>query len=136
MGVEADCEVRLKTCAGIEGYVEVSRTRNLPTELMIEGERGRMIVAFKPNQLTLEIAGQRLDTFAMGTKDAAGRELSIWHFMIVRQLENWVQSLQGKASALVPGEEGRKAVDFIERCYRNRRPLVLPWLNPALGKSA
>ena len=135
-GVEADCEVRLKTCAGIEGYVELSRTRNLPTELMIEGERGRMIVAFKPNQLTLEIAGQRLDTFAMGTKDAAGRELSIWHFMIVRQLENWVQSLQGKASALVPGEEGRKVVDFIERCYRNRRPLVLPWLNPALQKSA
>jgi len=134
--VEADCEVRLAMENGVEVYVELSRTRELATDLIIEAERGRMVVSYKPNQLTLEIAGQRLDTFSMATKDATGRDLSIWHFMIVQQLENWVQSLQGKASALVPGEQGRKVVDFIERCYRNRRPLVLPWLNPALEKSA
>jgi predicted dehydrogenase len=130
-GVEADCEVRLKMAGGVEGYIELSRTRNLPTELILDGERGRMVMAYKPNQLTLEVNGRRLDTFSMASSDAACRDLSIWHFMIIRQLENWVQSLQGKAPALVPGEEGRKAVAFIEQCYRNRRPLILPWVKPA-----
>jgi predicted dehydrogenase len=135
-GVEADCEVHLRMLTGVEGYVELSRTRNLPTELIIEGERGRMIVAYKPNQITLEVEGRRLDTFTMATKDVGGRDLSIWHFMIVRQFDNWVHALQGKAPALVPGEQGRKVVEFIERCYRHRRPLAMPWLNPPSAKAA
>jgi predicted dehydrogenase len=129
-GVEADCEVRLKTANGVHGYVELSRTRDLPSELIIEGESGRMIVAYKPNQLTLEVNGVSLDPFAMAIKDSAGQDLSIWHFMIVRQLENWVHSLQGGLPALVTGEEGRKVVAFIERCYRERSPLILPWVKP------
>ena len=128
-GVEADCEVSLTMANGVEGYVELSRTRNLPTELLIEGERGRMIVAYKTDQLTLEIDGERLPPFTMPTTDADGQAVSIWQFMIAQQLDNWVRSIQGCGTALVPGEEGRKVVDFIERCYANRRPLNLPWLN-------
>jgi len=129
-GVEADCEVRLKMAGGADGYVELSRSRNLPTELLIEGEKGRMVVAYKRNQLTLEVSGKKLDTFTMATQSSEGTSLSIWYFMIVRQLENWVQSLQGIAPALVSGEEGRKVVAFIERCYRERQNLALPWVNP------
>ena len=131
-GVEADCEVKLTTASGAKGYVELRRTRNLPTELIIEGDRGRIMVAWTKDQVTLECAGQKLDTFTIGMTDGAGREIMIWEFMFIRQLENWVQSLYGKGAALVPGEEGRRVVDLIERCYQNRKAMVLPWINPAM----
>lgn len=128
-GVEADCEIRLKTKSGVEGYVELSRTRELPTELMIEGDRGRMVVAYKPNQLSLEVDGEKFETFTMPTKYPVGPAISIWHLMIVRQLENWVESLKGGSPSLVGGDEGKKVVALIERCYRERQPLRFPWVN-------
>jgi predicted dehydrogenase len=136
-GVEADCEIQLQTESGIRGYVELSRTRELPTELVIEGERGRMVVAYKPNQISLEIDGMKLETFSMPTRYPEGPAKSIWHLMIVRQLENWVASLKTGVPALVSGAEGRRVVDLIERCYQKRQPLVFPWVGsfPAGEKS-
>ena len=127
-GVEADCEVRLTMVGGAQGYVELSRTRNLPADLLIEGKRGRMVVNYVKNQLRLELDGKSLDSFKMETKDAQGREIGVWGLMIRRQLENWLESLSGKGSSLVPGSEGRRVVEFFEQCYRQRRPLEFPWL--------
>ena len=127
-GVEADCEVRLKMASGAEGYVELSRTRNLPTELVIEGSRGRMAVAYKPNQVTLEVDGKKIDTFTMPTRYPEGPAKSIWHLMIVHQLDHWVECLKSGSPALVNGTEGMKVVSFIERCYKERKPLVFPWV--------
>jgi len=127
-GVEADCEVRLTMAGGAKGYVELSRTRNLPADLIIEGERGRMVVNYAKNQLDLELDGKQLDTFKMETKDAQGREIGVWGLMIRRQLENWIESLSGKSLSLVPGSEGRRVVAFFEECYRVRRPLEFPWV--------
>ncbi len=127
-GVEADCEVRMKMASGAEGYVELSRTRNLPTELLVEGERGRMTVSYVRNEIALHLNGRKLDPLAGKTLDPRGRQVSIWDLMIIRQLENWVLSLLGGAPFIVPGEEGRRAVAFIERCYNQRQLLTLPWV--------
>jgi hypothetical protein len=127
-GVEADCEVRMTMAGGAKGYVELSRTRNLPADLVIVGERGRMVVNYAKNQLDLELDGKQVDTFKMETKDAQGREIGVWGLMIRRQLENWIESLSGKSPSLVPGSEGRRVVAFFEECYRVRRPLEFPWV--------
>lgn len=134
-GVEADCEIRMTMANGVAGRVELSRTRELPTELKIEGDRGKMVVAYKPNELTLEVGGRRLETFKMATEDPSGQSLSVWHYMIVKQLDNWIRSLQGMEPVLVPGEEGRKVVALIERCYAERKPLHFPWVNQATGRA-
>ena len=127
-GVEADCEVRMTMAGGAKGYVELSRTRNLTADLVIVGERGRMVVNYAKNQLDLELDGKQVDTFKMETKDAQGREIGVWGLMIRRQLENWIESLSGKSPSLVPGSEGRRVVAFFEECYRVRRPLEFPWV--------
>ena len=127
-GVEADCEVRMTMAGGAKGYVELSRTRNLPADLVIVGERGRMVVNYAKNQLDMELDGKQVDTFKMETKDAQGCEIGVWGLMIRRQLENWIESLSGKSSSLVPGSEGRRVVAFFEECYRVRRPLEFPWV--------
>jgi predicted dehydrogenase len=127
-GVEADCEVRMTMASGAKGYVELSRTRNLPADLVIVGEHGRIVVNYAKNQLDLELDGKQLDTCKMETKDAQGREIGVWGLMIRRQLENWVDSLSGKSTACVPGPEGRRVVGFFEECYRTRRLLEFPWV--------
>ena len=131
-GVEADCQVKLKTLRGAEGYVELSRTRNLPTELIVEGERGRLVVAYKENLIKVQLEGQRPKVCKLDSRDSTGRVRDIWTLMIRNQLDDWIQSIRNGRPALVTGEEGRKTVEFIERCYQHRRPLTLPWLQPAL----
>lgn len=135
-GVEADCEIRLRMSSGAHGYAELSRTRELPTKLIIDGSTGKMVVAYKSNEVTLEAGGRSFETFKMGTKNASGQSVSVWHYMIVKQLDNWIRSLRGSEPVLVPGEEGRKVVALIERCYAERKPLHLPWVNQATGNAA
>ena len=53
--------------------------------------------------------------------------MHIWLLMIIHQLENWIESIKEKRPGLVSGEEGRKTVDFIEKCYAHRQRLNLPW---------
>ncbi|MCV5111747.1 hypothetical protein OFM52_31315, partial [Escherichia coli] len=41
-GVEADCEIRLKFRSGVEGVIELSRTRQLENICRIYGSRGTL----------------------------------------------------------------------------------------------
>jgi hypothetical protein len=65
----------------------------------------------------------------MPTRYPEGPAKSIWHLMIVRQLDHWVECLKSGAPALVNGTEGMKVVAFIERCYKERKSLVFPWVD-------
>jgi predicted dehydrogenase len=127
-GVEADCEVHMQMNSGAKGYVELSRTRNLSADLQIVGEKGCIVVNYIKNQLDLELDGIKIDTFKIDAKNEDGSDINIWSFMIKRQLQDWVESLYGKKAASVPGFEGRRVVEFFERCYLQRRPLEFPWV--------
>lgn len=128
-GVEANCEIRLQMESGVEGYVELSRTRNLRNTVIIRGERGTMEVSLhssniliQPDGLSCRVIGSVLEDKAAEQKGESLVDL------LKAQLEDWVWAITDKREPRVVGEEGRKSVSLIESCYKSRKPLELPWL--------
>jgi predicted dehydrogenase len=128
-GVEADCEIELRTPGGVVGRVELSRTRKLRNSIVIEGSDGRLELFFYDNRVVLH----DLDPCTgiaqeLQASDAEVCGESIWSCMFRLQLAAWLRCIRGEASSLVPGEEGRHVVELISSCYEQRRPLALPWV--------
>jgi len=128
-GVEANCEIRLQMESGAEGYVELSRTRNLRNTAIIRGERGTIEVSLHtssisihPDGLSGKVVGKVLQAQTVVSKGESLVDL------LKAQLEDWVEAITNKTEPHVPGEEGRKSVALIQACYEDRKPLELPWL--------
>src|SRR5262249_14929892 len=47
--------------------------------------------------------------------------------LFAEQLTNWLKAAASKTPPLVSGEQGRRSIQLIEDCYKNRGDLVLPW---------
>ncbi len=135
-GVEADCEVHLTMHNGSEGYVELSRTRSLPGVLEVEGSVGRLVLDPYNNQCALMVPpfGAKLPLTVTGDYTPFGHDIT--GALFVLQLDDWLSSIEQKGDPLVTGEEGRRAVDFIEACYARRQPLVKPWSVKNLKEAA
>ena len=132
-GVEANCEIHLQMENEVEGYVDLSRTRDLRNTATIRGERGTLEVSLRSSSVSLHpeglddaIAGNVLEAEAIQSKGESLVDL------VKVELEDWVEAITEKRQPRVTGEEGRKSVALIEACYKNRRPLELPWLSPKL----
>ncbi len=130
-GVEANCEIHLKMENGVEGYVELSRTRDLRNTAIIRGETGTIEVSVRsssisihPDGLSGNVVGNVLEAQTTALKGESLVDL------LEAEIEDWVEAITSKREPRVPGEEGRKSVALIEACYKNRKPLELPWLLP------
>lgn len=125
-GVEADCEVRLRTRTGGEGTVELSRTRDLGNHWQITGERGEIRTARKfdaPLEVSLSGSPWRL---AGGFQDEArAKESPMACF--TRQMEDFVSAILERRQPAVDGTAGKTVVELIARCGAARKELVLPW---------
>jgi predicted dehydrogenase len=126
-GVEADCEIKMKMKNGSEGCIELSRTRNLPGILEVEGTAGRLLLDFGSNQCVVlpSALGEKIAITATGDFTAAGADLGAAMFAL--QLDDWLGAMEQKRAPLVTGEEARRVVDFMESCYASRLPLTKPW---------
>lgn len=126
-GVEADCEIRMTMFQGSEGYVELSRTRNLPGILEVEGTDGRLVLDYYKNQCVMSVSpfGVKLPLITTGDYSPFGAD--IVSAMFTLQLDDWLGAIEQRREPLVTGEEGRRVVDFIESCYASRQPLEKPW---------
>jgi predicted dehydrogenase len=125
-GVEADCEIRLVTRGGVEGSVDLSRTRNLGNHIRIRGERGQIEVDGATVKLSFADSCLGLSGDVVNTVDAS--DLEGYHRWIKASLVNWAEAIRNGTEPAVPGREGRRAVALIEACYRERQPLTFPWL--------
>jgi predicted dehydrogenase len=130
-GVEANCEIRLQMENGAKGYIELSRTRNLRNTIIIQGEKGTVEaslhsprISIDPRDASTKVVGDVLEL-----KDAKPKVAPLAELLRM-QLEDWIGAITNKTQPRVPGEEGRKSVELIEACYRNRKPLELSWLSP------
>lgn len=126
-GLESDCELSLRMRSGLEGIVEVSRTRNLRNTCIFEGERGSLEVGiWDPDPtITLRFGGQ--ETPLAGR---AGEARLTFQDVFVRQIDDFAQAIREGREPFVPGREGRRSQELIEACYAARQPLELPWNNP------
>jgi predicted dehydrogenase len=131
-GVESDCEISL-TLEGptglISGTVVLSRLRNLSNVARIVGK-----------QFTLEWDLSSMEKVRMWpTNGIEGNSNFVsephsetpqsWNDAFVDQLLIFARSIRTGEKALTSGESALGTVALIERCYKERKPLELPWLN-------
>jgi predicted dehydrogenase len=136
-GVESDCLVHVRMDSGVEGVVELSRTRNLRNSIIIRGERGELEVGTFQNFLFLRIPGEPLEMKAVcGAKEDIPVKSNPAAFPIQTQIdvvsaehEDFLEAIRSRHRPEVSGEEGRQIIGLIEKCYAQRRPLELPWLS-------
>lgn len=127
-GVEADCELYLTLATGAQGIVELSRTRNLPNTAVLRGRRGEIKVSLNSNHV---IASPK-EILAYSTGAMSGNHLPQQSFqnLFVLQIKDWLRAIKTGKMPLVAGVEGARSIALIEACYKQRRPLELPWVRP------
>jgi predicted dehydrogenase/nucleoside-diphosphate-sugar epimerase len=101
-GVEANCRVALGFASGVTGTIRLSRDAAIPNRCAIECERGT--VRFDPAE-----------------EDFAASFLA--------QLRNVVAAVEGTESLAVDPRDALEGMRLIERCYRGRSLMAMPWLD-------
>jgi len=129
-GVEADCVVHIKLKSGVQGIVEVSRTRNLRNTAIIRGERGELEVALTNDRIALRLEGVPAQVMGQATsrQQPFGSEQARMD-PIVAEHQDFLESVRERRAPVVPGLEGRRSVALIEACYGDRKPLNIPWMD-------
>lgn len=138
-GLEANCQLKLSYAAGFKGDVRISRdwaTRNLFRINFLKGSVAWNVS--QAGQITLKVEGvesvlagdlvpDRDNSLSLHTPGEA--EGSPQAF--IRQLLDLVAAVRTGSAVQVPASEGLRSLRLIEQCYRQRKPLTLPWLSDA-----
>jgi predicted dehydrogenase len=137
-GLEANCHLRLNYAAGFKGEVRLSRdwtTRNIFRVNFLKGSA--VWHASQAGQITLKLEGlgtvvngdllpDRDNSLTLHTPgEAEGAPQAF-----IRQLLDLVAAVRTGSPVKVNASEGLRSLRLIEDCYRQRRPLSLPWLSP------
>ncbi len=138
-GLEANCRLRLGYGNGGRGEVRLSR--DWPTEDVYTFVFDRGVVTWeagKANELQIRADGMRnplkgglveypdVDCRRWGQRSARTAPQSF-----IEQLQNVIGAIRGEQPLRVPGEEGLRSLQIIERCYAERRLMEMPWLSKA-----
>lgn len=140
-GVEAESELDLVLASGARGVVELSRTRKLRNTYRIEGTEGALETEFGIRPVpTVRLALG--DGEMEGTPVPAGQGEGALDLrreglrVFVRQLDDFAGAVRNGRDPLVTGEEGARAVELVEACYRERELLRYPWVFPSAGATS
>lgn len=120
-GVEAECILHLQMKSDARGVVELSRLRNLRNTAIISGEKGEIEVHMRADKILFrpgsEQSYQSYEDLPRLTHTMARK----WPDCFPAQIESWLNAISGKSPNFITGEEARKSVSLIEKCYRQRR---------------
>jgi predicted dehydrogenase len=137
-GVEANCHMRLKMTSGAQGIVQLSRDWPLPNRYVVECENGwigytydvvnRIEWGFRNSELGLSSEIRTMATATRVGMCQLGAAVPGYIDCFAAQLRNVVGAIRGTDSLRVSSKDARKVVALIEKCYRNRTLLEMPWL--------
>lgn len=134
-GLDSNCEIDLAYDGGLEGRVELSRTRNLRNEFVLTGERGSLEVELWSADPVVRLRTLRtMDGFAGGAASEAleghavrpgrGRDFAA---TFDEQLADFCAAARGGAQSRASGMDGLECQRLIERCATAAQPWLLPW---------
>jgi predicted dehydrogenase len=127
-GVEANCFVRLRLRDGVPGTIELSRTRRLRNTGIVRGTRGVLEIGLGRNYLKLSLPNHALALGGLVSRQAEENDADYLR-PFVDQLTNFLDAIRGRHPSASDGRSARASIQLIETCYRNRKPLTLPWAN-------
>lgn len=134
-GVEADCEVVLRLPGGLEAFVELSRTRNLPNTCCLTGTRGTLEVGTKTDSsVRLSLLDEPLTLTGKPTAEGSAPPATLVD-LCRRELEDFFAAIRGGCEPCVTGREGRKSVALVAACYARRELVEYPWEAPARDRA-
>jgi predicted dehydrogenase len=129
---EANFTLDLTMESGIEGKVEVSRSRTLRNRMLIEAEHAT--VDFPPMGEDAKITFSGSPPITIEGRPEIGANLSdrgdFFSRIMAAQLENFADAVNGLGDPMVSGASARATIDLIERCYANAVLMDLPWRGP------
>ena len=132
-GVEANCraELRFATCTA---RVQLSRDWARPNIYRFEGDAGQLTWSVNDTDL-LELSSRTglnatlkfrtLDQKTVGQLDLTFEDC------FALQIAAMAGAIRDRKPPPVAAQAARDVLALIERCYRERQQLVLPWFNPA-----
>jgi predicted dehydrogenase len=130
-GVEADCclSLVLKSANGpVEGAVTLSRLRKLSNTAVVAGDRFTIeynLSTVDKVRIWPSTSDCRILPFVLDTSSVPSQS---WDDVYKEQLESFGRSINDPGESLVSSESALGNVALIERCYRERQPLDLPWM--------
>jgi predicted dehydrogenase len=135
-GVEADCVARLRSTSGVVARVELSRTRSLRNNLLLDGDRVSLSVGLDfEGAVELLIDGARVSIAGTARSHQPQRPLvrGAWNMVsaFVDQIDEFAAAVQGRGTVAVSGIEGMAAVGLVEVCYAARSGALDPFPIPA-----
>lgn len=131
-GVEANCKLLLKMQSGLTGKVELSRARRLRNTLVLKGENGELEASLVGNQVWLRgntNLNVELQGFGQVFAEPHTKTEQALPYMMSTQLNAWYQAITEKAQPLATAKDSLPVIELIETCYKNKKPLCLPWVD-------
>jgi predicted dehydrogenase len=127
-GVEAEAHAELEFESGVRGRVMVTKLREVPDSIRVDFEHGTLLLedaGSEPSpRVRLRASGGEWEP--VESIDAS-RRAPTRRKVFARQLADFHHAIQERVDPVVSGREGRKSVELLERCYRERLPLIHPW---------
>jgi predicted dehydrogenase len=126
-GVDANCLLNMRLQNGTAGVVELSRTRRLRNTAIVRGERGVLELAFGSSNMKLSVPDQPYVLAGSVAGLTETDQTQDYLQLMTSQLEDFLDSIRAGRQPTADGTSGKSSIRLIETCYRQRKPLVLPW---------
>ena len=123
-GLEADARLELEFECGAAGVVELSRLRDLPDTIRLEGTQGSLEASLYRNEL-LAAAPESLRRLRFPLPPgAAGGDEGIWGpgGPGERLVADWLAAIEQDREPFVPGVSALPVAALMDRCLAGRRP--------------
>ncbi len=136
-GIEADCDIAVKTKDGAAGKIRMSFVTRLKNKHSYEFEKGW--IKWNSDDVTgfefgfWDIPSVQKVSFSRPEVMApyASVEKPVDNFSLMEcfadQIENFLQSIEKKEDPYVTGDDAKRSIEFIEQCYSNRKPILKTW---------
>lgn len=135
-GLESNCRLELEFRNGVSGTVQLSRDTSLPNRTIVEFERGWVrCKAVAADEFEIGFPGvpyaargRLLQPGAQGPHGFRTQPALSYHQSFTKQMRNVVAAVRGEEPVFISGEDGILSMQLIERCYRQRHLMPMPWL--------
>ena len=127
-GVEAEAHLELEFESGVSGRVMVTKLRDVPDSIRVDFAHGTLLLedaGSEPSpRVRLRASGGEWEPVE---PIAASRRAPTRRDVFSRQFADFQLAIREGVDPVVSGREGRRSVQLLERCYRERLPLSHPW---------
>jgi predicted dehydrogenase len=134
-GLEANALLRLSFPSGFRGSVRLSRDTEIPNLTRLRFERGSVSfsgasarsLAVELDSCAQTLCGSLHESARLPGR-LSGEASCSYQQAFMAQITDLARCIRENSVPRVAGPEALIGMELVERCYRERRPLSLPWL--------